>query len=41
MLLQRVGVGPLGEEGGVIGLGGDESGVEVGGSNGAKKEGVW
>ena len=40
MLLERVGVGPLGAEGGVSGLSGDKSGVEVGASDGPKKEGV-
>ena len=40
MLLQRVGVGPLGEERGVRGLSGNKSGVEVGGGDGSKKEGV-
>ena len=38
--LQRVGVGPLGKEGGVGGLGGNKSGIEVGGGNGPKEEGV-
>ena len=30
----------MGEEGGVSGLSGDESGVEVSGSDGPKKEGI-
>ena len=40
MPLQRVGVGPLGKEGGMGGLSGNKSGVEVGGGNGPKEEGV-
>ena len=40
MLLKGVGVGPLGEEGGVGGLSGDKCGIEIGGSNGPKEEGV-
>ena len=39
--MERVGVGPLGEEGGVGGLGGDKSGVKIGGGNGAEEEGIW
>ena len=39
--MQRVGVGPLGKEGGVGGLGGDKSSVEVGGGHGLKEEGIW
>ena len=38
--LQRVGVGPLGKEGGVGSLGGDKSGIKVSGSNGPKEEGI-
>ena len=30
----------MGEEGGVGGLGGDKSGVEVGGGDGSKEEGI-
>ena len=41
MLLERVGVGPLGEERGVSGLRGNDSGVKVGGSDGSKEESVW
>ena len=41
MLLERIGVGPLGDEGGVCGLGGDKSGVEVSGGKGAEEEGIW
>ena len=41
MLLQRVGVGPLGEKGGVGGLGSDKSGIEISGGNGLKEEGIW
>jgi hypothetical protein len=40
MLLQRVGVGPLGEEGGVGGLSGDKCVIEVGSGNGLEEEGV-
>jgi hypothetical protein len=39
-LLQRVGVGPLGEEGGVGGLSGDKGVIEVGSGNGLEEEGV-
>ena len=39
-MLERVGVGPLGEEGAVGGLGSEKSGVEVGGGDGSKKKGV-
>ena len=39
-MLQRVGIGPLGEEGGVGGLSGDESVIESGSSNGLEEEGV-
>ena len=39
-MLERVGVGPLGEEGNVGGLSGDKGGVKIGGSNGLKKKGI-
>ena len=39
-MLQRVGIGPLGEEGGVGGLSGDECVVESGSGNGLEEEGV-
>ena len=40
MLLQRVGVGPLGKEGGVGGLGSEKGGVKISGGHSAKKLGV-
>ena len=40
VLLQRVGIGPLGKEGGMGGLGGEKGGVKIGGGHGAKKQGV-
>ena len=39
-MLERVGVGPLGEEGNVGGLSGDKGGIKIGGSNGPKKKGI-
>ena len=40
MLLQGIGVGPAGEEGGVSGLGGYKSSIKVGASDGSEEEGV-
>ena len=40
VLLQRIGVGPLGKEGGVGGLGGEKGGVKISGGHSAKKQGV-
>ena len=39
-MLQRVGVGPLGEEGGVGGLSGDKCVIKVGGGESLEEEGV-
>ena len=40
MLLQGIGVGPLGEEGGMGSLGGDKRGIEIGGGEGPEEEGI-
>ena len=39
-MLERVGVGPLGEKGNVGGLSGEKGGVKIGGSDGPKKKGI-
>ena len=40
VLLQRVGIGPLGKEGGMGGLGSEKGSVKISGGHGAKKQGV-
>ena len=39
-MLERIGVSPLGEEGGVVGLSGDKRGVKIGGRESSEKESV-
>ena len=39
-LLQRIGVGPLGEEGGVGSLGSNKGSIKIGGGHGAKEQGI-
>ena len=39
-MLKRIGVSPLGEEGGVVGLSGDKRGIKIGGRERLEEEGV-